>query len=565
VAGSGLDLEMPGPARWMAADHIQGALAAGTIDEELIDGKVRRLLTLLDRTGARHRREPEPERSEEPMSHRELARRVAVESIVLLKNESVLPIADPRRIAVIGELAARTPHQGGGSSAVNPHRVVSILEGIETAAPSGSIADWALGATAHRYPPPFDTSQLTNPETGSGFLAEYFAAPEPGGEPALTVSTDGSRLFFAGEGAADVDMDAFSLRLSGRFAATADGRHVFAAAAAGRLRVSSDDSVVVDHWDEGDPQPEMWEADLKVGDELDLVVEYGSLPNQRERWLGIGCELPASTNPIEEACRLAAESDVAVVVVGLTRDWESEGFDRPDLSLPGEQDRLVRAVIAAQPNTVVVTVAGSAIEMPWLDQAGAVIQVWYGGQEIGSAVADVLFGSADPGGRLPMTFPRNSKQHPGLLNYPGEAGTVRYGEGVYVGYRGFDKLGLEPMFPFGHGLSYTTFELSDVTAEASDERVKVRGRLSNTGDRRGTEVVQVFARDIGGVDRRLAGFAKLRVNAGESVPVEIPISHERLRWWNPAVPGWVATTGEIEFEIRGTFGISAVVATLPVG
>ena len=164
--------------------------------------------------------------------------------------------------------------------------------------------------------------------------------------------------------------------------------------------------------------------------------------------------------------------------------------------------------------------------------------------------------------RLPVTFPRDSKQHPGLLNYPGEAGEVRYGEGVYVGYRGFDRLGLRPMFPFGHGLSYTTFELSDVAAEHRDSTVVVSGRLSNVGLRSGTEVVQVFARDIGGVDRRLAGFAKVRLESGESASVEIPIAPERLRWRDPEIPGWVATTGDIEFEIRGTFGKTTASTTL---
>ena len=565
VAGSGLDLEMPGPARWMDANRTVDALATGSIDEDVIDRKARRLLTLLERTGARHRREPAEERADEPAAHRQLARRVATESMVLLRNESVLPISSPRRIAVIGELAAATPHQGGGSSAVNPHRVVSILEGIEAAAPTGSVVEWALGANAHRYPPAFDARQVTNPETGSGFLAEYYAAPEPEGERVLALSTDRSRFFFASEGEADVDMDAFSLRLSGCFRATGTGRHVFSAAAAGRLRVLSGDTVVVDRWDESAANPMFWKMDLAAGDEVDLVFEYGSRPNEQQRWLGIGCEPPARPNPIEEASKLAAESDVAIVVVGLNPEWESEGFDRPNLSLPGEQDRLVGEVAGAQPNTIVVTVAGSAIEMPWLDQAGAVLQAWYGGQEVGGAVADVLFGVTDPGGRLPVTFPQDSRQHPGLLNYPGEAGKVRYGEGVYVGYRGFDRLGLEPMFSFGHGLSYTSFELGDVRITNQEATVVLSAQLSNVGPRKGTEVIQVFAKDIGDVDRRLAGFAKVRLEAGESAAVEIPISREQLRWWNPEVPGWVMATDNIEFEVRGTFDVRTAVATSPDG
>jgi beta-glucosidase len=200
--------------------------------------------------------------------------------------------------------------------------------------------------------------------------------------------------------------------------------------------------------------------------------------------------------------------------------------------------------------------------MPWLDQTAAVLQVWYGGQEVGSAVADVVFGAEDPGGRLPVTFPHNSKQHPGMLNYPGEAGVVRYGEGVYVGYRGFDRLGLEPMFSFGHGLSYTTFRLDDVVVEGRDGDLVVSGLLQNVGTRAGADVVQVFARDIGAVDRRLVGFAKLRLAAGTSAAVEVPIPRERLRWWNPTLGGWTTATGEVAFEIRGTFGPRVITTTL---
>ena len=164
-----------------------------------------------------------------------------------------------------------------------------------------------------------------------------------------------------------------------------------------------------------------------------------------------------------------------------------------------------------------------------------------------------------------MTFPRDSKQHPGLLNYPGEAGKVRYGEGVYVGYRGFDRLGLEPMFSFGHGLSYTTFELENIAVAAGPGKVVVTGCLTNTGARRGTEVVQVFVRNIGAVPRRLAGFAKVSLEKGESTLVEIPISYEQIRWWNPEVPGWHVATGEVTFDIRGTFGATTAVAALPGG
>ena len=230
---------------------------------------------------------------------------------------------------------------------------------------------------------------------------------------------------------------------------------------------------------------------------------------------------PAPADPIADAVAVAEDCDLAVVVVGLTPEWESEGFDRPDLLLPGRQNELVHAVTAVQPNTVVIVVAGAAVEMPWCNDVGAILHVWYGGQEIGHAVADVLYGAVDPGGRLPVTFPHDSRQHPGLLNYPGEAGVVRYGEGVYVGYRGFDRLGLTPLFPFGHGLSYASFRLAHVEAEVTPDQLVVGVQVENTAERPGTEVVQVFALDVAGIDRKLVGFQKLKIPAHEAVSAQV--------------------------------------------
>ncbi len=553
VVSSGLDLEMPGPARWMDREHVSRALDDASIDEALIDTKVRRLLTLLDRTGAHQRKGPPAERAEELADHRELARRVARESIVLLEN-TILPVTGPSRIAVIGELAAETPVQGGGSSGVNPHRTVSILEGLEAAAPAGSEIEWVPGPRVHRYPRALDPLAVLHHDREPGLLVEYYAGADFEGEPVRALPMTKSLLFFSGPGDSWVDHDSFSVRLSGRYRASSTGRHAFSVSAGGRVRALSDGAVVVHAWDGDATDPHHWEADLIEGQELELVVEYASRPAEHWRWIRLGCEPPAPADPIRDACLAAARADLAVVVVGLTADWESEGFDRANLALPGEQTRLVSEVAAAQPNTAVIVVAGSAVEMPWREDVGAVLHAWYGGQEIGHAVADVLMGREDPSGRLPVTFPRDSKQHPGLLNYPGEAGSVRYGEGVYVGYRGFDRLGLEPMYSFGYGLSYTTFSITDAGIDLRDGRPTASAVLTNVGDRAGVEVLQVFARDIGGVPRKLVGFNKYRLAAGASVAVQIPIPPDHLRWWNPAVRDWTPATGSVEYEICGTFG-----------
>jgi beta-glucosidase len=266
----------------------------------------------------------------------------------------------------------------------------------------------------------------------------------------------------------------------------------------------------------------------------------------------LGCEPPRAGDSIAAASALAAGAEVAVVVAGLTPDWESEGFDRRDMRLPGEQDQLIAEVAAAQPNTVVVVVAGSAVAMPWRDDVAAIVHAWYGGQEIGHAVADVLLGEAEPGGRLPVTLPTDSRQHPGLLNYPGEAGEVHYGEGVYVGYRGYDKLGLRPAFPFGHGMSYTTFAVEGLAATRGEDGLVVTGTLVNTGGRQGSEVIKVYA-GIAGVERRLVGYQKLAVEAGQSTPFRVAAGRDRLRWWDPGLPGWADPEGELKLGVEGTF------------
>ncbi len=546
VMTSGLDLEMPGPGRWLAADAVREALAAGTVTEEAIDRKVGRLLALVERTRARERRDV-PERAEERPEDRALARRVATESIVLLANDGILPLARPARIAVIGELAAETPHQGGGSSTVNAHRVVSVLDGLREAVGEDVEISWTPGCPVRRTAPLLESEALPD-----GLRVEYFATDDLSGTPVRDARALRSFLAFFGDGDAWVRHASFSLRMSGRYVARRSGVHAFTFGAAGRLRAWADGELVVDAW--AGASEHTWSVDLDEGGSIELVVEFAGMPGPRWRFVGVGCTVPGTEPSIESAATAAAAADVAVVVAGLTEEWESEGFDRPDLRLPGRQDELIAAVAAAQPRTVVVLTAGSPVEMPWADQVAAVVLAWYGGQEVGHAIADVLLGAAEPGGRLPVTFPVDSRQHPGLLNFPGEAGSVRYGEGVYVGYRGFDRLGLEPRYAFGHGLSYTTFEAGEASATRAADAITVEVTVANRGDRPGSEIVQVYAHDIAGVDRRLAGFAKVRLGPGEerSVAVTIPIA--RFRWWDPGTHTWMLPQAAVALSIRGTFG-----------
>ena len=273
--------------------------------------------------------------------------------------------------------------------------------------------------------------------------------------------------------------------------------------------------------------------------------------------LKVGCQLAQQDDLMSRAVQAAANADAAVVVVGLTPEWESEGADRVSMRLPKRQDELIAKVAAANPNTIVVVNAGSPVQMDWADKVPAVLQLWYPGQECGNALCDVLFGDSDPGGRLPTTFPRRIEDNPAHTNYPGENGKVLYGEGIFVGYRYYDHKKIEPHFPFGHGLSYTRFEYANLNLNASEyragERVKASVDVANIGERTGQEVVQLYLRDVESTltrpEKELAAFAKIELAAGETRTIELELSPRALCFYHPERQEWVAEPGEFEISV----------------
>ncbi|MGH3304207.1 MAG: glycoside hydrolase family 3 C-terminal domain-containing protein [Streptosporangiaceae bacterium] len=264
------------------------------------------------------------------------------------------------------------------------------------------------------------------------------------------------------------------------------------------------------------------------------------------------CYAPPIAAPDEllsEAEAVASGADVAVVVVGTTEEFESEGFDRTTHRLPGRQDELVRRVAAANPRTVVVVTAGSPVELPWADDVAAVLLAWFGGQEAGHALADVLLGAAEPGGRLPTTWLAREADCPVLRTTPDD-GVIRYDEGVFIGYRGYERAGIAPRYPFGHGLGYTTWTYEQIRAEPRQVTVTVR----NTGRRAGREVVQVYAGpaepDLDRPARWLAGFAAVTAGPGESRTVTIELPERTFQRWaaRPTGDGWQTVSGEYVIE-----------------
>jgi beta-glucosidase len=293
-------------------------------------------------------------------------------------------------------------------------------------------------------------------------------------------------------------------------------------------------------------------VDLSAGDSHELVVE---LVNDKAAVAGfaLSAQRPAIDDELGRAVSAAAAADVAVVVVGSNSQWESEGEDRRHLSLVGAQDDLIRRVAAANPNTVVVVNAGAPVVMPWADDVAAIVMLWYPGEEGAAALADIVTGLADPGGRLPITFPRRLEDVAAHDWYPGSEGKVVYGEAGFVGYRHADAEDIDPLWCFGHGLSFTDIEVGAPDVERSGAGVAVAVEVSNVGTRAGTEVVQVY---VGRTDptvprpvRELRGFAKVALEPGETASVSIPLDPRSFSYWDEGAHGWTVDPGTWNIEV----------------
>lgn len=570
VVASGLDLEMPGPARWMG-DKALEAVRSGRVEERTIDDKIRRLLRTLLRTGVFENPDLPAEQAIDRPEHRRLIRKVGGEAIVLLKNEDdILPLEEEEigTMALIGNNADKISFQGGGSSQVNPHYVISPLEALSSRLEDQVSVEYALGCTTHKNIPPFEQEWL-RAEDGSpgGLTLRYYDNTTLQGDVIHQAKVGTSQVAWFGEKAEHIDPAHFSMTLTGGFQVPQSGVYTLELGCIGQARLFVDGECVIDLWEQPVNEPgETLQENLKItleeGRWYPLRVEYASKPGPRWRGVQVGCLPPLPENPIAEAVALAEQADVAIVVAGLTPEWEAEGQDRVDMDLPREQNQLIERVAAANPNTIVVLNAGSPLHMPWLDRVKAVVQMWYLGQESGNALSDVLFGDVDPSGRLPTTFPKRIQDNPTQLNFPGENGKVYYGEGIFVGYRYYDEKGIEPLFPFGYGLSYTTFVYDELRLSADryspGDEIQVQVDVTNTGARAGQEVVQLYLRDVESSlvrpQKELKAFAKVQLDPGETKTVTLTLHEEDLAFYDDAKNAWVVEPGTFEVLVGRSAG-----------
>jgi beta-glucosidase len=605
-ATNGLDQEQPTAGEW--GTKLLEAVQDGRVPVSVLDEKVRHILRPLVGLGQLETRPAVADMAVE--AHGDVARQVAERALVLLQNNGALPL-DPetvRSLAVIGPDADNVSAAGGGSGLVKPAYGVSPLDGIRRrAAETGLSVEFAPGtdpvSAAALLPGPDPVPSAVLAPLGAapgelGLRGEYWANPSFDGEPLLSrvdpqVDLNLGFFNFPGFNASSpklpqtpADLNGqISVRWTGTLTAPVTGSYELGITSLGTTALYLDGQPVIDtagltersvgtgepaypygqhtlHSSGTQAVTETVTVTLTESAAHEIRIDYAADTPEQGHLTGAQIRLawtpPAEVVPptVRAAADLARRCDAAVVVV---RTYETEAMDRPHLRLPNGQETLIREVASANPRTVVVLMTGGPVETAsWKGEAAAVIQAWYAGQEQGNALAAVLFGDAAPSGKLPWTLPAAGDRTPitTVEQYPGVDGVVTYSEGVFVGYRGYDELEIEPAFPFGHGLSYTSFGYSDLQVShpsTTAEDVQVSFRLANTGDRVGREVAQVYVgrlpADIPTPLRQLAGFVCVELQPGAEEQLEVTIPRQCLSYWDVAAGGWVTPAGAVEVHV----------------
>ena len=563
------DLEMPGPTEFWS-QNLVNAVRNGDIPEATVDRKVVRMITLALRVGAigaDGKTPPAPRRHNDiAAAGRAFARKVASEGSVLLTNDGALPVnlKQAGKVALIGHNATAARTQGGGSATVHPLTVSTPFDALSELL--GNQMTYSIGAIVQPGIAELNRKEIANPVTGKpGVRAEFF---DEAGNLIFADDRLASNVIWLG--AADVPVFQTSkLVFSTNYTPSKSGSELFGFASVQPTKITIDGEVHIDthlpvYTD--DPFISLMEPPhtskafhFETGKTYQIVVET----DQRGRaglaataiGFVFGLEADASKGDalIAEAVANAKAAELAIVVVGTNAQVESEGFDRKDLKLPGRQDELVEAVLAANPNTVVVVNSGSPVLLPWRDKARALLLTYFGGQEMGNALVDMLTGAAEPGGRLPTTWANAEADVPVLNCQHDENNQMFYTEGIHIGYRAWAKAGTKPAFAFGHGLGYTTFSTDSVTAPATlaaGEDFEVQVKVSNTGNRSGKHVVQVYASRPGsGIDRPvvwLVGFEEVHLEAGKSAVVAVPVKGREFANWDGE---WKYEAGEFTLQV----------------
>ena len=558
---AGLDIPMPGPSTIYGKKLLKAA-EQGVVAEAEIDARVETVLRLIERTRADEFPASSVEITVDDEYEREIVRNAAVAGTVLVRNvANALPLepGSVDSIAVVGPNARATRTQGGGSSGMQAMQTSTILDGLR-ARYGDHVVSWRRGTSIDKLAPVVEAERMRTPEGAFGWCVDYFDRDEVNSTPRYSTITDRSVLTFFGAAPQGVDPFDFTVVVTGEFIPEVDGTHDVSLVITGMGSLSVNGQVVVD-----DPlgqlprsreyfgfgsEEQVHGIPMKKG----VPVKFEARMRTRAGFsaLRIGIAEPLDTNELKDAVAFAAKADAAIVVVGTNDEWETEGHDRDSIALPGQQDELVRQIAAVNPRTIVVVNAGAPVAMPWFNDVHAILIGFFGGMEMGNAVARIIAGDDDPGGRLPVVYPVRLEDSPAMRDYAPVDGVQRYTEGEWYGWRGQAKNGVDPLIPFGFGLSYgeSVWGAPRVTVDRSWPRCEVVVPVSCVSSRPATEVVQCYVRRAGDSNPpRLACWSKRLVQPSSFADIPVQIPWTAFRRWNPGRRTWQVQGGKWEILV----------------
>lgn len=561
-AKGGLDLEMPGPGNvW--GDQLFAAVSEGKVEEELIDDKVRRILNIANFSKRFENPTNKPEQSNNSEEHRRLLKKAAASGMVLLKNNDLLPLkSNVKNLAIIGPNAKEAQIIGGGSASLKPHYQAHPLEAFQNKLGDHTNISYAKGCHTHKFLPRVNEEFMDDKE---GFLVEYFEGSNFDENLLVQEHLIGNKFWvfegFAKDVIAKFERPDISVRFSCAYTPDISGQHEFEIFGIGKARLFIDGEELIDNWTETSPGEAFFSfssdskralVNLIEGTTYQLEIRYkfeGNFPA-----IYIGCQAPDKVNLFDEALEVASAADQVILIVGTNSDWETEGNDRSDFNLPVNQNHLIEEVLRVNPNTLVVLNTGSPVKMPWADKAEAIMQTWFAGQEFGNALVDIITGEINPSGRLPTSFPKNIEDTPAFNSYPGKDLQMNYDEKLLVGYRWYDKKNIKTLFPFGHGLSYTNFEYSDLEVDVHPKNMaSCKFSVRNTGQVAGIETAQCYVSfktiDDSEPEKTLQGFSKIALNPNDESSIEINLNSRNFSSWNVAKRSWEVRAGSYEILI----------------
>ncbi len=568
---AGLDVPMPGPST-IYGKKLLAAVEQGRIAESEIDRRVESVLRLIERTRADERPDSSTELTVDDPNERAIVKRAAVGGTVMARNEILrvsggmraLPLVpgSVRSIAVIGPNARATRTQGGGSSSLQAIRTSTILDGL-LARYGADVVAWHRGTTIDKLAPVVDSSQLRTPDGAAGWRVDYYDRDEVHSAPRHTTIVERSVLAFFGSAPPGVDPFDFTVVISGVYVPEVDGTHDVSLVLTGTGMLAVNGETIVDDQLGVLPRGREYfgfgseEQVHGIPMQRGIAVKFEARMRTRAGFsaIRIGVRSPEDPEEFELAVRSAANADAAVVVVGTNDEWETEGHDRDTIALPGRQDELVARVAAINPRTIVVVNAGAPVAMPWIDDVEAVLIGFFGGMEMGDAIAAVVSGDADPGGRLPLVYPRRLDDSPAMRHYQPVDGVQQYAEAEWFGWRGHVRNGIGPLFPFGHGLSYgeAAWGMPRVQVDRSWPRCTVTVPVSCVSSRDATVVVQCYVRRAGDTSPpRLAAWEKRVVSPKSFADIAVPVPWTAFRRWNPGRRAWRVEGGAWEILVAAS-------------